>query len=72
MKRTADISKPASSSWIDDRRTLAEVAPAGPWTTDMFIEEIYREVTPKPPVTAKPAAPVTSNKPAPKASTSAK
>ena len=66
-------------------KTLAEVKAArptldydgnygsitGPWTTDMFIEEVYREVTPKPAVLAKPAAPVSGNKPATKTSKSA-
>ena len=43
---------------------------AGPWTTAMFIEEVYHEVAAKPAVTVKPAAPVNGKKPAPKASKS--
>ena len=67
-------------------KTLAEVKAArptldydgnygsttGPWTTEMFIDEVYREVTPKPAALAKPAAPVSGNKPGPKTSKSAK
>jgi cyclase len=35
----------------------------GPWTTDMFIDEVYKEVTPKPaaPAGRKPAAKPSAN-----------